>query len=229
MAEPAPKTGDGQTATGNPGQAPSDTLPAAEADGGKETKETEDKPTVDEPTAQSSAAAAEADTVSKAKDGQEPPASVEKAREGDSLSIGPSELPPPAIAEGTPDSPVCAITLLLPTGARHPYRIDEKYLAKRNVDVPGVTESGGRDPFSVSVYKLKELILREWREEWEGKPASPSSIRLIHFGKLLDDKEQLKSQLFFSVDDVTETDPAQSTSLVKTARTLSTCRCGRPR
>jgi hypothetical protein len=195
MAEPAPKTGDGQTATGNLGQPPSDTLPVAEVDEGKETNETEDKPTVDETTAQSSAAA-ETDTASKGNDKKkEPP--VEKPREGDSLSIGPSELPPPAIAEGTPDSPVCAITLLLPTGARHPYRIDEKYLAKRNVDVPGVTESGGRDPFSVSVYKLKELILREWREEWEGKPASPSSIRLIHFGKLLDDKEQLKSQFFF--------------------------------
>ncbi len=90
--------------------------------------------------------------------------------------------------------PVCNITLLLPTGARHPYRIDEKYLAKRNVEVPDLTEPGGRrDPFSISVYKLKELILREWRDEWDGKPASPSSIRLIYFGKLLEDKEQLKS------------------------------------
>jgi hypothetical protein len=56
-----------------------------------------------------------------------------------------------------------------------------------------VTESGKKDPFSISIYKLKELILREWRDEWDGKPASPSSIRLIFFGKMLDDKEQLKS------------------------------------
>lgn len=69
-----------------------------------------------------------------------------------------------------------------------------RYLAKRNVEVPEVTENGKKDPFSVSVYKLKELILREWRDEWDGKPASPSSIRLIHFGKLLDDKEPLKSK-----------------------------------
>jgi len=34
--------------------------------------------------------------------------------------------------------------------------------------------------------------LREWREEWEGRPSSPSSIRLIHFGRLLDDKMALK-------------------------------------
>ncbi|EPE10731.1 hypothetical protein F503_05826 [Ophiostoma piceae UAMH 11346] len=91
---------------------------------------------------------------------------------------------------------VCNITLLLPNGNRHPFRIDERYLSKRGVEVPELTENGRKDPFSVSVYKLKELILREWREEWEGKPASPSSIRLIHFGKLLDDKEQLRKYHF---------------------------------
>jgi len=64
------------------------------------------------------------------------------------------------------------------------------------VDVPGVTESGKKDPFSISVYTLKELILREWREEWEAQPSSPSSIRLIHFGRLLDDKTPLKECRF---------------------------------
>lgn len=111
----------------------------------------------------------------------------------DSLSIGAADSP--ADAPSNPaDGPVCNITLLLPTGARHPYKIDDRYLTKRSVDVPEVTESGKKDPFSISVYKLKELILREWRDEWDGKPASPSSIRLIHFGKLLDDKEQLSSE-----------------------------------
>lgn len=95
-----------------------------------------------------------------------------------------------------PSVPACNITLLLPTGARHPYRIDEKYLSKRNVEIPELAEDGKRDPFSISIYKLKELILREWRDEWEARPASPSSIRLIHFGKLLDDKEQLKKYQF---------------------------------
>ena len=126
----------------------------------------------------------------KDKDGVKAPS--EKQRDGDSLSIGPSDAQP-GVSSGNSDPLICTITLLLPTGARHPYKIDEKYLAKRNVEVPDVTESGKKDPFSISVYKLKELILREWREEWEGKPASPSSIRLIFFGKLLDDKEQLKS------------------------------------
>jgi hypothetical protein len=108
-------------------------------------------------------------------------------------AIGPAaeEVQPISPLSAT-DGPVCMITLLLTSGARHPYKIDEKYLGKRNVSVPGVTDSGKKDPFSISVYTLKELILREWREEWEAKPSSPSSIRLIHFGKLLDDKEQLK-------------------------------------
>jgi len=84
------------------------------------------------------------------------------------------------------------ITLLLTSGARHPYRIDEKYLLKRQVNVPGKTDSGKMDPYSISVYTLKELILREWREEWETKPSSPSSIRLIYFGRLLDDNSALR-------------------------------------
>lgn len=88
------------------------------------------------------------------------------------------------------------ITLLLTSGARHPYKIDEKYLTKRNVNVPGVTESGKKDPLSISVYTLKELILREWRDEWEAQPSSPSSIRLIFFGRLLDDKVPLKECRF---------------------------------
>lgn len=90
------------------------------------------------------------------------------------------------------DVPALVITLLLTSGARHPYKIDEKYLTKRNVSIPGTTESGRKDPFSISVYTLKELILREWRDEWEAQPSSPSSIRLIYFGRLLDDKAVLK-------------------------------------
>ena len=90
--------------------------------------------------------------------------------------------------------PVCNITLLLTTGSRHPYKLDSKYLSKRNVQIPEETEDGHPDPFSISIYTLKELILREWRSDWESKPPSPTSIRLIHFGKLLDDKEPLKSK-----------------------------------
>lgn len=123
-----------------------------------------------------------------------PPA---KTNTSDSFAIGPSVDHVQSVQPS--DHLVCNITLLLTTGARHPYRLDDKYLSKRNVTVPGKTEDGKDDPFTISVYTLKELILREWREEWDPKPASPSSIRLIHFGKLLDDKEPLK-QYHFSAE-----------------------------
>ncbi|TDZ35776.1 hypothetical protein C8035_v008480 [Colletotrichum spinosum] len=134
----------------------------------------------------------------KGKEKEAAPTSVAKSQD-DSLAIGPSvdEVQPVTISPN--EGPVCNITLLLTTGARHPYKLDEKYLTKRNVSVPGLTEAGKKDPFTISVYTLKELILREWRDEWDAKPASPSSIRLIHFGKLLDDKDQLK-QYHFSAE-----------------------------
>jgi hypothetical protein len=162
-----------------------------------------EKPTSsDNPTSQPPVASATDSQKGKEKAAAEKPASdtppaLPQKESDDSLSIEPS------VPATQPDHPICNITLLLPTGARHPYKIDERYLTKRGVDVPDTTEAGKKDPFSISVYTLKELILREWREEWNDRPASPSSIRLIHFGKLLDDKEQLKSMLplLFSVSD----------------------------
>lgn len=81
--------------------------------------------------------------------------------------IGPStDLPTPMPQTpgfGAPSGPVITINLLLSsTGTRHPYRIDQKYLAKRNVTAEN--ESGEFDPFVISVYTLKELIWRDWRE-----------------------------------------------------------------
>lgn len=123
------------------------------------------------------------------------PPTKDRNRSDSVLAIGPAQDDVQAIATGQTDGgPVCNITLLLTSGSRHPYKIDARYLTRRNVTMPDETESGLPDPFSISVYTLKELILREWRSDWEAKPASPSSIRLIHFGKLLDDKEQLKSE-----------------------------------
>lgn len=113
-------------------------------------------------------------------------------KQDSNLGIGPAVDDIREISGGPSDGPVCNITLLLTSGSRHPYKIDAKYLSRRNVDIPDQTEAGLPDPFSISIYTLKELILREWRSDWEAKPTSPSSIRLIHFGKLLDDKEQLK-------------------------------------
>lgn len=142
---------------------------------------------------QPSVPAKDGDPESSSAKGKDKEAGATRGEQTDSLSIGAADSPADAPTNPA-DGPVCNITLLLPTGARHPYKIDDRYLTKRNVDVPDITEHGKKDPFSISVYKLKELILREWRDEWDNKPASPSSIRLIHFGKLLEDKEQLSSK-----------------------------------
>ncbi|KEY74181.1 hypothetical protein S7711_00341 [Stachybotrys chartarum IBT 7711] len=132
----------------------------------------------------------------KERDDAAQPPSNERTDSG--LAIGPAQDDINVITPSGPD-PVCNITLLLTTGKRHPFRVDAKYLSRRNVVAPEETETGQPDPFSVSIYTLKELILRDWRSDWEAKPASPSSIRLIHFGKLLDDKEPL-SKYHFSTE-----------------------------
>ncbi|KAF2035007.1 hypothetical protein EK21DRAFT_107639 [Setomelanomma holmii] len=115
-----------------------------------------------------------------------PPTNLTRA---ETEAIGPSTDTPAANPDNT-NGPVLVIMLLLTTGARHPYKIDEKYLKKRSVVVDDM------DPYNISVYTLKELIWRDWREEWEPRPTSPSSIRLIHFGRMLDDKSPLKDCRF---------------------------------
>ncbi|WZH41318.1 ubiquitin-related domain-containing protein [Fusarium acuminatum] len=145
-------------------------------------------PTTSE-TIDQSTAAASSSPKGKEKESVPPPPPT---KQDSNLGIGPAVDDIREVSGGSSDGPVCTITLLLTSGSRHPYKIDAKYLSRRNVDIPDQTEGGLPDPFSISIYTLKELILREWRSDWEAKPASPSSIRLIHFGKLLDDKEQLK-------------------------------------
>ncbi|PLN85957.1 ubiquitin-related domain-containing protein [Aspergillus taichungensis] len=93
-------------------------------------------------------------------------------------------------AEVEDSGPSLLITLLLITGSRHPLRIDGSYLRKRSVNVEN------DDPFAMSVYTLKELIWRGWRQDWETRPSSPSAIRLISFGKLLDDNAPLSDSKF---------------------------------
>ncbi|KIX04274.1 uncharacterized protein Z518_05141 [Rhinocladiella mackenziei CBS 650.93] len=123
-----------------------------------------------------------------------PPSTVGNPQSGTSIyttAIGPSSDSPVVPAkDGETAGPTLTIALLLTSGARHPFRLDGKYLTKRNVDIPA------NDPFNLSVYKLKELILREWREEWEARPSSPNYIRLISMGRLLDDKAPLKDYKF---------------------------------
>lgn len=121
-----------------------------------------------------------------------PPSAVQRT---DSEAIGgPTDLPTPMLRVPTSslvNGPVIQFTLLLASsGTRHPYQINEKYLAKRNVQAQG--EDQQFDPSVISVYTLKELILKDWREDWDAKPSSPSAIRLIFFGQLLADNASLK-------------------------------------
>jgi hypothetical protein len=87
----------------------------------------------------------------------EPSTRHDRAEEAQ-ISEGTSSSPPnPATEEPGDSSPSLAITLLLTTGARQPFKIDGKYLRKRGINVENY------DPFGMSVYNLKELIWREWR------------------------------------------------------------------
>jgi hypothetical protein len=86
-----------------------------------------------------------------------PAARAELSRTETEAALGPSTDGPAANPDNT-NGPTVVIMLLLTTGARHPYKIDEKYLKKRNVTVEDM------DPYNISVYTLKELIWRDWRE-----------------------------------------------------------------
>jgi hypothetical protein len=84
-----------------------------------------------------------------------PPTNLTRA---ETEAIGPSTDTPAAVPDSS-NGPVLVIMLLLPsTGARHPYKIDERYLKKRDVKLEEM------DPYNMTVNTLKELIWRDWRE-----------------------------------------------------------------
>ena len=78
----------------------------------------------------------------------------------DESAIGPATERPLATIRPSPMSgPHLVITLLLhSTDTRHPYILNEKYLKRRNVQV------ADNDPVNLTVYNLKDLIWRDWRE-----------------------------------------------------------------
>ncbi|KAJ5946304.1 hypothetical protein N7454_003143 [Penicillium verhagenii] len=150
-------------------------------------------PSVSHPAGGESAAPVEATTLSANDSAIAQPQSTEQAStESEELKSGADLSSEQEDAEGkeVDAGPTLHITLLLTTGSRHPFTIDRQYLQKRSVSVEN------QDPFTMSVYTLKELIWREWRSDWETRPSSPSSIRLISFGKLLDDKSPLSESKF---------------------------------
>ncbi|RPA90730.1 hypothetical protein L873DRAFT_1716724 [Choiromyces venosus 120613-1] len=103
----------------------------------------------------------------------------------------PEMKPPPSPLPITPSKPSLSITLLLISGVRHQFVINEPYLESHSV-TNGAGKDSLKDPFEMSVWQLKECIWKDWRDEWEQRPASALFIRLIHFGRMLDDKQHLK-------------------------------------
>ncbi|KAL1599676.1 hypothetical protein SLS60_007479 [Paraconiothyrium brasiliense] len=101
-------------------------------------------------------------------------------------AIGPSTDTPAANPDSS-NGPVVVIMLLLTTGARHPYKIDERYLKKRNVTVDDM------DPYNVSVYTLKELIWRDWREECRFQTEAPNVVHMTVKPQEIVDEEDAKT------------------------------------
>ncbi|KAK9235366.1 hypothetical protein V1525DRAFT_427906 [Lipomyces kononenkoae] len=75
------------------------------------------------------------------------------------------------------------VTLLLISGLRASITIDREYMKGHSL--------GLREPESLTVLTLKECIWKDWKEEWGERPGSTEYIRLIHFGRLLDNKDSL--------------------------------------
>ncbi|RMY19631.1 hypothetical protein D0867_04578 [Hortaea werneckii] len=155
-----------------------DALPSHEQDKAPETQHTEQSATAttssspppSQPSHPDSAAAAPPTTTTDPPPSQ-PQQDPSTHTRQPSEALGPATetaLPNPT-SPTSPTGPVLLITLMLTTGQRHPYKIDEKYLANRNTSATTTTsktgggkEGGEFDPLSLSGYKLKELIWTDW-------------------------------------------------------------------
>lgn len=56
-----------------------------------------------------------------------------------------------------------SVTLLLISGVRHQFTMDETYLEQHSVKAQSGKESL-RDPFEMSVWQLKECIWKDWKD-----------------------------------------------------------------
>ena len=98
------------------------------------------------------------ETATASKSALTPVAEAPVASSQDS-GIGPATDQPTTPPAAPSSKPHLIITLLIhATETRHPYTINESYLTRRNVNVPQ------NNPVNMSVYTLKELIWRDWRQ-----------------------------------------------------------------
>ncbi|KAK9477711.1 hypothetical protein V1514DRAFT_105975 [Lipomyces japonicus] len=75
------------------------------------------------------------------------------------------------------------VSLLLVSGIRGEITIDREYLKRHAVEPC--------EPENLTILILKTCIWADWKDEWGTKPISTEYIRLIHFGRLLDDQDSL--------------------------------------
>ncbi|KAF8533571.1 hypothetical protein BDD12DRAFT_697753, partial [Trichophaea hybrida] len=102
---------------------------------------------------------------------------------------GPQLHAPSLAAQITPTLSILSITVLVQSGARHSFVLDRGYLERHSVKSNmGLLT----DPLEMSVLQLKECIWKDWREDWDQRPASALFIKLIQFGAYLQDSYPLK-------------------------------------
>lgn len=70
---------------------------------------------------------------------------------------------PPSSPPIGPSVVALSVTLLLISGVRHQFTMDETYLDQHSVKGQSGKESL-RDPFEMSVWQLKECILKDWKD-----------------------------------------------------------------
>ncbi|CCX07376.1 hypothetical protein FPQ18DRAFT_89210 [Pyronema domesticum] len=92
---------------------------------------------------------------------------------------------PPTVPTGPTGPTSLTITVLVQSGARHNFLLDTAYLDRHAVKA--VTE-----PLDMTVTQLKECIWKDWRDDWDQRPASAQFIKLIQFGAYLQDSSMLK-------------------------------------
>ncbi|KAL9058086.1 MAG: hypothetical protein Q9162_001948 [Coniocarpon cinnabarinum] len=124
---------------------------------------------------------------------------------------------PTTLASQDPSEPALQLIILLVSGARHPFTISESFLQKRGISSAKASSKKGSttlDPYGISGYTLKELIWRDWRDDWETRPSSPGGIRLISLGRLVDDNKPLSGK---------STLRAPATNLMRFCRAFVVC------
>ncbi|KAH8585767.1 hypothetical protein B0O99DRAFT_646231 [Bisporella sp. PMI_857] len=81
------------------------------------------------------------------------------------------------------------ISLITVAGERCVVRIEAKHLPR--YDTKDV------DALDIPAELLKEILWSRWQKDWGSQPSDPSRIKLVHFGRTIDNFTPLKFNLKF--------------------------------